>query len=206
MADVNTTEEPKDAPKPTPVRRGVMDIQRPRPQQPLTPRRATAPAKVESSAPVEEEPAFIPAAEETTPPAAPVDTPPPGKKPSIIEQAAAEDAQAADKHSEAHDPHQQMLAAHASKKGRPVAVIVVAVLVALIMAGLTVFAYMKTKNSTKPTGDQSSQQPTASEKTQTQGATTADVDSVSKEVDNAAAANETADIPESDLTDQSLGL
>ncbi|HTE58685.1 MAG TPA: hypothetical protein VK694_08170 [Verrucomicrobiae bacterium] len=207
MADDTTTEEPKDTPKPGPVRRGVMDIQRPRPQAPLASRPAPASVKVETpAAPADEEPAFIPADEESAPTPV-VDTPPPNKRPNIIEQAAAADAKAAaDNPAATHDPHQQMLAAHASKKGRPVAVIVVAVLIALVMAGLTAFAYMKTKDSTKTTGDHPSQQSAAPEETHTQGATTADVDSASKEVDSAAAANEAADIPESDLTDQTLGL
>ncbi len=82
-------------------------------------------------------------------------------------------------------------------KGAPKAAIVVAVIIALALAALTVFAYMKTKNDSKQSvNDRASSSVTAS-----------DVDQASKDLDTSLnKADDTKDFPESDLTDQNLGL
>jgi uncharacterized protein HemX len=197
MADEKTTDDIKPASRPA-ARRGVMDIQRPRVQQPASAAPPAAPDAVEfepTPLPAEAKPDPAPEPASQPAPATPEAVAPVAPTPPAVDQPAAP-----------HDPHQQMLAAHASKKGAPVVVIVVAIIIALGMAGLTVFAFMKTKDSTKPSGDQSHQEMSSSDNSATKAATTADVDEASKAVDSAIASDEATNLPESDLSDQTLGL
>jgi uncharacterized protein HemX len=88
------------------------------------------------------------------------------------------------------------------KTGTPIAAIAIAILVAVGLAGVTVYAYMKTQNETKSpyeTGSQQTEQPAS--------VTPADVDSTSKEIDDAVnSIDDSKDLPENELSDQSLGL
>lgn len=86
----------------------------------------------------------------------------------------------------------------------PVVAIVVALIIALGLAGLTVFAYMKNKNSVKPEYDATTQQPTVAKTTP---ATTSDVDATTKEVDTTLQEIDNAeDFADASLTDATLGL
>lgn len=88
------------------------------------------------------------------------------------------------------------------KAAAPLMAIIAAILVALGLAAVTVYAYMKSQDEA-PKSTETSQ-------TETQdsvpAATSADVDQASGEVDEALNASEEADFPDSELTDQSLGL
>lgn len=86
----------------------------------------------------------------------------------------------------------------------PVVAIVIALVIALGLAGLTVFAYMKNKDSVKPESDATTQQPTVAKTTP---ATTGDVDTATKEVDTTLQeVDNTEDFADTTLTDAALGL
>ncbi len=108
-------------------------------------------------------------------------------------------------HSEAHhDPHHELLAAHASHRRSPKVVIVLAVVIGAALIGLAVFAYMQTRDNTHPAGDNGTHQEEAQTEAQ---ASPADVDNTTKAVDDAlSSVDDAQDIPESELTDQTLGL
>lgn len=86
------------------------------------------------------------------------------------------------------------------KAGGPIIAIVSAVVVALGLAAITVFAYMKTQQTETPASQQST---SAGETTP---APTEEVDQAAKEVDEAINAADEADLNEAELTDESLGL
>lgn len=79
----------------------------------------------------------------------------------------------------------------------PVGVILVAIIVGLSLSGLTVFAYMKTKDT-----------PPVKQNTQSQQkATSGDVDDTTKGVDESLkSVDDTQDFNDSDLSDTNLGL
>ena len=185
--------------KSTPTRPGVMDVQRPsRAAQASTP----SPAP-ESPAPIEpvEAPAETPA--ETAPPAE--------DKPPTFDAAAAQaeaDKMPHQDNADPKDPHAKadhLLAAHAQKKHHPKMPIVIAAIVALVLAGLAVMAYMNGKHSTKGTGDDHNT--TQEHQPSMTPATTQDVDDANKDVDQTTnSVDDAADMPEAELNDQSLGL
>ena len=131
-----------------------------------------------------------------TPPAAPQAASRPGLSADLLARAKKE---VENKSPDSPDPKS---AHHKKKKGNvPTAAIVVAVLVALILSGAAVFAYLKTKDGQNkvPTVVNTTNEPAA--------ATTEDVDEVTKEIDKVI--NETdadKDLPESELSEQTLGL
>lgn len=85
------------------------------------------------------------------------------------------------------------------KSGAPVFAIVAAVLVAIGLAGVTVYAYMQTQK--KPAAD------TTQTSTDDKSADDAkELDETNKDVDEALEASEEADFPENELTDQNLNL
>lgn len=85
------------------------------------------------------------------------------------------------------------------KSGAPVFAIVAAILVAIGLAGVTVYAYMQTQK--KPAAD------TTQTTTEDKSADDAkELDDTSKDVDEALEASEEADFPENELTDQNLNL
>jgi uncharacterized protein HemX len=91
------------------------------------------------------------------------------------------------------------------KSHPPIVAIIVAVVIALALVGVTVFAYMSSKNDTKHEGDD--HEMTEQQSSQQSAATTTDVDDTSKEVDSTlGSVDENKDFPESELTDQALGL
>jgi uncharacterized protein HemX len=85
------------------------------------------------------------------------------------------------------------------KSGAPIAAIIVAILVALGLVGVTVYAYMQSNKKTPAT--------TTTTQQTTDKATTQDVDQASKDVDDSLKSlDANKDFPESDLSDQSLKL
>lgn len=102
-----------------------------------------------------------------------------------------------DKASEVQTPAPLQPIVH--KSGAPVFAIVAAVLVAIGLAGVTVYAYMQTQK--KPAAD------TTQTTTEDKSADDAkELDETSKDVDEALEASEEADFPENELTDQNLNL
>ena len=86
------------------------------------------------------------------------------------------------------------------KHGKPVGAIVMAVVIAVGIAALAAFAYIKTNNTAQP----ASTQPTT---TQQDAATPKDVDDANSDVDDSInSTNEAQDFPDNDLTDAALGL
>lgn len=85
------------------------------------------------------------------------------------------------------------------KSGAPVFAIVAAVLVAIGLAGITVYAYMQTQK--KPATDTSQ---TATDDSKADDAK--ELDETAKDVDKALEASEEADFPENEMTDQNLNL
>jgi hypothetical protein len=83
--------------------------------------------------------------------------------------------------------------------GKPIGAIVMAVLIAVGIAGLATYAYVKTSNTAQPAStNQTTSDPSAS---------TSDVDDASKEVDDSVnSVDEAQDFPDNDLTDEALGL
>jgi uncharacterized protein HemX len=85
----------------------------------------------------------------------------------------------------------------------PRGTIIVAIVVALLLAGTSVFAYLKTKDSTI-TSDQNK---TQTQDTATPKVTTSDVNQTSQEIDDGLKTiDESKDFGTSDLTDSTLGL
>ena len=89
--------------------------------------------------------------------------------------------------------------------GAPVAAIVIAIIVALALCGLVVFAFFKAKNDTKLGGDTSSSN---SQTTVTKPqASPTDVDQTTSSIDQSLnSANDATDFSATDISDQSLGL
>lgn len=85
------------------------------------------------------------------------------------------------------------------RSSSPLAAIIAAVVVAVGLAGLTVFAYMKQQESNKPV-------PAADNSSAQQETPTQEVDTTDQEIDEALKASDEADFSESELSDESLGL
>ena len=206
MEDKDNNPTPRPS---TPVSRPVMDVQRPVPRPQPTTVGAEPKPVVEAPAPVAAEPDKAP-----EPAVVPSETPTetPATKPTFDVQAAlaeanntqasaaepdAKDAQAA------HAQADHLLAAHSKKGHKPIVPIIIAVVVALALGAVTVFAYLKTQSHTKSGGDATT---THTESQTPAGATTEDVDAADKAVDAAAGTSDATDMPESDLSDTTLGL
>lgn len=99
--------------------------------------------------------------------------------------------------------HPPAMVAPAHKAGKvPVVAVVVAILIALGLAAVTVYAYMKTKDDNKATDTSSSTQQQT-----TTPATAGDVDQTDKDIDGALnEVNASEDFGNSDLSDSGLGL
>lgn len=87
------------------------------------------------------------------------------------------------------------------KASGPLFAIIAAVLVAVGLAAVTVYAYINSTEKDKKGIDNSQQ-----ESTKTPAVTSQDVDNASNDVDDALNSTEDTDFPDSELTDQSLGL
>lgn len=86
--------------------------------------------------------------------------------------------------------------------GTPVVAVVIAIVIALALAGLTVFAYLKTRNTSPDTNTTTTQPSTTASK-----ATTKDVDNTSKDMDTAlSSVDDTKDFAATDISDTALGL
>lgn len=96
-------------------------------------------------------------------------------------------------------------AKHKSKK--PKAAIIVAIIIGILLIGVSVFAYMKL-NTTKSTNSSSSDQTNKASDNKTDTVTDGDVDNAIKDVDGEInKTNDTSEIPASDsVSDQTLGL
>ncbi len=82
------------------------------------------------------------------------------------------------------------------KQGKPMLVVIVAILFALVLAGVGVAAYMNSKKQNNNSGTEN-----------VQGVTTEEVDKVSSDVEESVkAVDDAADFAEADLSDASLGL
>ncbi len=93
----------------------------------------------------------------------------------------------------------------AHKSGAPVVAVVVAIIVALALAGLVIFTFMKSKNASST----SKKAPTtaATQTTAKPLASPADVDATNKDIDTSLSkTDDTKDFPAADLSDKSLGL
>lgn len=94
----------------------------------------------------------------------------------------------------------QAVAPTPKKHGAPKAAVAIAIIIALVLAGVTVFAYLKTKNNT-PAGNQQTQESTEAP------VTTQEVDDTSSEVEEAIdATNDAADLDSNEVSDTNLGL
>lgn len=142
---------------------------------------ATTSAPVLDAPPTAGPPAPSPLAE---PPVEPSPTPPSG-------------------HDDHQPPHSDTPAAMPHHSKTPVAAIVVAIIIALLLAGLTVYVYLKTKKDT-PVPDDT---PTTSQQSSTPKATTSDVDQANSDLDaSLKEAEASEDVGSNDLSDTTLGL
>lgn len=188
MEDKNET---PGAPQPAvPQPGGVMDVQPPKAEPSLP------------SAPPVQQPHSQPASPVT-----------PAPMPDTLPQAqtrpegsiAPPEHPAADSRPAIEDHADHLLAAHAASQHhkKPVVAIIVAIIIALALIGLTVLAYLQTKQDTHPQADH---EPTPTNQPATQNTETT-VDDTSAEVNQAlTTVDDTKDLPESDLSDQALGL
>ncbi len=103
------------------------------------------------------------------------------------------------------DHAEHLLAAHANPKNHPpLAAIVIAVIIAVALVGVTIFAYLSTRDATHQQDDDHTAQ---QESTEQAAVTTTDVDDATQDVDSTlSSVDDAKDFPESDLTDQALGL
>lgn len=116
------------------------------------------------------------------------------------EQSASTDAQVkSDSNTVNNTPPPQVPAAH--KTASPVLAIVSAVVVAVGLAAVTVYAYMQTTQEDSKTNSSQAADTVTSNEVKKE-----DVDQATGEVDNALDATDEADFPESELTDNNLGL
>ncbi|HTE22612.1 MAG TPA: hypothetical protein VK674_06250 [Candidatus Limnocylindria bacterium] len=206
---------------PVPTRSGaVMDVQPPRPQSSSA---GTPPARpgVASARPTMPGVSVTPAPSAPAPtPDLPTDLPDPadlaptppqepasqsGLSPELLAQAQAETNPAAGKPSDGKNP---LLAAHASHKSKgPKLVIAIAVVIALALAGVAVYAYMQSKK-TDPPADHMDMNHTEEQTNQTTpSATNQEVEAAAKELDSTInTKDEAQELPDSDLSESSLGL
>lgn len=88
------------------------------------------------------------------------------------------------------------------KAAAPLGVIIAAVLIALGLIAVTVYAYLQSQEKSSKSTESSQTDTTKT----TPAVTGTDVDEASGEVDKALNSSEETDFPDSELTDQSLGL
>lgn len=99
---------------------------------------------------------------------------------------------------ESSKPKQAKLISAHAHSNKPIGAIIAAILIASLLAGLTIFAYIKTKDSDSKS---------ANTPPPTSAATAEDVDKTSQDLDNSlSGANNTEGFSTNDLTDSSLGL
>lgn len=124
--------------------------------------------------------------------------PPAGEEaPVPVQQTAPEPASSPEQPADIQTPADVPEPPH--KAGAPIAAIIAAILVAIGLAAVTVYAYMKTQEDGKKT---------TSTSTQTDSSNAAnEVDQTTKEIDSTLnSTSEATDFPEAEITDQSLGL
>lgn len=190
-----TNETPKES-APAPAGGGpggVMDVRPPEKPQVQAPVSVEVP--VDRSTVMHTEPVVAPVPEESVPPAN-IDDKSPGLSADLLAQATKEVEKKPQTPSE-------LLAAKAAKKknGAPKVAVLVAIVVALLLSAAAVFAYLKTKDNTPETPA------TVNQTNQPSAATSADIDEASKEVEDAINSNGSdKDLPESELSEQTLGL
>ncbi len=90
-----------------------------------------------------------------------------------------------------------------TKHPRPKGAVIAAIVIFLLLAGLSVFAYMKTKNKTESVADK----PAATTPAVQSAVTPQDVDKTNEELDKSLNnASDASDINQTDLSDRALGL
>lgn len=169
-----------------------MDIQPPRPQAPLQPTGQTADT--------------VPA--EPLSPQTPVDTSSLGSemhRPPDDDMSGQTLTELADAKPEDNESDKPKPPVHGSGKKAPKAVIAVAIVVAIGLIGLSIFAYMKTQDESPATGNTDTTTHEDGDN-HAEPATANDVDAATKQVDAALEPVDETDFSESELTDQSLGL
>lgn len=201
----NNTNPQDSSPKP----QGVMDIQPPKPPvstgppQPSTPPAPTLetpPTNMSVSQAVHDATEHPPAAADAQPPTNS------GFTPELLAKAQAETNKPQTPVDTKHH-----LPAHAKKSGKPKLVIVIAIVVALALSGVAVYAYMQSKDNAK-TDDHTTQQHSDTDGHETtttpaDSATTKDVDDAVKEVDGATGGtDEATDLPDGGLNDSTMGM
>lgn len=177
-------QSPQQTSSPTPPKSGVMDVQPPRPQNPTQP-------TGQSMESVHAEP------QETSALGSEMHRPPDDDTSDqpLAELAAKTEDKKSDK---------PKLPVHDSGKRAPKAVISVAVVVAIGLIGLSVFAYMKTQDESPTAGtDITTHQDGDNHETP---ATVGDVNAATTQVDEALKSTDETDFSENELTDQSLGI
>lgn len=103
------------------------------------------------------------------------------------------------------EPHAQPVSEHKPPHhGMPVLAIIIATLLAIVLAGLVVYAYTQNQDGDIDRNDSTKTSQPSEEKTE---ASPTDVDDTNKEIDGALKnADDAADFPETELSDTSLGL
>ncbi len=194
----DTDKQPATSPLPPANNGGVMDIQSPKTAQ------DSSPADHDSNALVEE-PGLSPEAAPVstvvaTEPVAPEQ--PPTESPTADTSKQAENSPSSVASSTDTDNPLAINKAPTPKKksGAPIIVIVVATIIALGLCALVISIYFKSKNDTKKTSTNTSQQ-TASK------ITPDELDQAVKDTDeDLSQLDDTKDFPDGELTDQTLGL
>lgn len=191
---------------PQPNQDGVMDVQPPNQQ--------INPAPVSTELVPDSTSVSVQPSPSTEPALAPVESAQPnaattqGLSPELLAQAQKETAKP-----DTAKNDSMLLAAKRKQKNKSRTIVAVAVLVFLALAGGAVYAYMSSKDTTgetqksNSTQEQEAQQQEVPVEQKAQPATTEDIDSVTKDLDEAInATDEEQEIPDGGLSEGSLGL
>ena len=208
-------DETTTAPQPQSLPRGnFMDIQAPGPRPSASSAPVASPSPADTSTvikPKDDDPGVTPVAIEATEPVetsvaqtpaeapeAP-DSPSTGLRPELL-------AQAQEETNKSEHDKKELLAAHASHKSHgPKLVIVIAVVIALALSGIAVYAYLQTQKDTK--SDKATDTTQHESERTVAPATSTDAENAAKEMDETIkATDEAQEIPESGISEQSLGL
>lgn len=92
------------------------------------------------------------------------------------------------------------------KPKKPVGIIIAAVVVALLLTGVAVYAYIKTQNDSSSSDKYSLNNGSSKTDTASKEVSTDDVDTASSDVDTALKSVDETDFPTTELTDQALSL
>jgi len=207
------TDASPSQPQPSSVR-GVMDIQPPRSQAPSSPIPVMRPQQTQvntlSTDPLQDSGNTAPPAPQVVegPPSPRAETPRPGLSQELLAQAESETS-GVNHSGHSPDTKNPLLAAHASHKSRrPIAAIAIAVVIAIALASVAAYAYMKSqKDKDHAATPDTTHQEHTEDAMAAQSATTQEVEDAAKELDSTInASDESKEIPESGLSEGSIGL